>query len=287
VTLAYKKKGSFNRGIFNTLQCNVLIPWTCINDVDSSTVAAWNHIFVDSGVDASLTKLKHRLTTSEAKREIVKHAKLVSLVREEVNYITSNLTQSHLFILTDQIGMTLNLYGTEAIMETLESVNLGTGTSFALEHTGINGISMAMQLEETVVVQGKEHHLQLFSGWGCICMPIRVGVEIKAYLDLSFKADMDVTFAVPLLEQVVRRVECQLANNCPEVKRAQVYALFDQYQLTCREKEIGFLWLSNETVEDIASKLHISIGTVRTVFKRVYKKSKVCNKGEFIIKFFV
>lgn len=64
-----------------------------------------------------------------------------------------------------------------------------------------------------------------------------------------------------------------------------VYAKFNIYRLSPRQKEIGYLWLQNYSAKDIALKLNIANSTVYTVIKEIYKKTEANGRGGFMIKF--
>lgn len=90
---------------------------------------------------------------------------------------------------------------------------------------------------------------------------------------------------MPLIERLAKSVQEKLSPKNPLVYKEQVYALFDQYDLTNREKEIAFGWLENKNVPEIADICGISQNTVRTFIKKIYAKTRVHHKGAFLKKF--
>lgn len=193
----------------------------------------------------------------------------------------------HLFMLAGPCGTVIDLPGTDTdLVESLSSEHsLGVGTDMSLPSAGINAISLAMLLDETVVVRGPEHTLPLFSGWLCICCPLKAGFETIGYIKLSLPADTDIRIAVPLLETLAKKIEHRTILADPLALGKYLDRVFSACALTRREREIAVLWINNATVDEIASALHLAKGTVQQVIKKIYHKTGVNGHCEFILKF--
>lgn len=261
--------------------------WESLSDVDPAMLKLWDKVFQSSGLSSNSSWLSHRLKAEFRNKYMHKYRGLISSVREALNVVHSTLIKPHMFILTDQDGVVLDLVGSKEIVSGMENYNIGIGTSFSMQHTGINAISVAMELESTTIIQAQEHHLNLFSDWSCICSPISVKDQILGYLNFSVSKKEDISFAVPLLEHIVERIEDDLSLKDPELNKTKIYKQLEKFGLTKREKEIGYLWLRNESIKEIASNLFISESTVRSVVKSIYKKTRVDGHVSYITKFLV
>ncbi len=273
-------------GVFTNLS-DIKHSWTCLSDISREQLEQWNDSFAASGISPATHQLIVRVPLEIAKQKVTDHSTFISQTNEVIRSLHEQLCTPHFFILTDADGMMLDAVSFNSALQLLENINIGLGTLFALDCGGINAISMAMLLHSTVVLKGTEHTLDLFKDWTCICFPIKNGESVVGYLDLSFKSDIEVTFAVPLLERAIREIEKKLQNLNPEIKQKKIIELFDAYSLSIREKEVGYRWLQNQSALQIATSMGITEGTVRNMLKKVYAKTGICDKGQFIRKFIV
>jgi len=183
-----------------------------------------------------------------------------------------------LLLMTTANGRVIYYGGTPSAVSKIEEDGLHIGSSFSIEHAGINAISLCHHVKQTVVVQGAEHSLSEFSNWNCLCTPIMVDGDMLGMLDLSFDHLTNIAFAVPLLLQMVNQItDLYSLEKTSEGLREEK---FNAYSFTKREKEIAVAWLENKTVPEIASELTISEQTVRTFIKKIYAKTNVGSKGD-------
>jgi len=255
-----------------------------LSDIQKSLVERWRNLFLQSDIDPNTKKLLYRWDIDS---RYSNHGYLLNIIREIISTNQLNSTSSHVFIVTDEEGTVLETFGTELMMQRLEEINLGKGTSLALKHTGINGVSIAVELKSPVIVKGDEHDLALFSGWTCICAPIFVNNNAVAFINLSFHINSEVTFAIPFLRLLSNKVQEKLfiIRNNVSTSNAKINKIFDAYQFTSREKEIAVLWLRNKSYSEIASELYLSCETVRCHIKKIHQKTGAKNKVDFITKF--
>ncbi|GKS09873.1 hypothetical protein YDYSY3_08730 [Paenibacillus chitinolyticus] len=259
--------------------------WYCLADICPIKARKWMESFDVRGICSDTIRLNDRLSSPDIEHLTQRYEWLISIAREELAALNIAIFVPHVFVISDPYGIAIELIGKEDTIVGLELINFGVGTSFAIESTGFNAISLAMKLESTTVVQGKEHSLDLFQNWSCICVPIRLNGAVYGYVDFSFNTNMDVTFAVTLIEKTVCLIEKKLERKNPEYKLEKMEKLFEQFGLTKREKEIACGWLQNKSVMDMANVLGITEGTIRNMLKKVYAKTGVCNKGDFFRKF--
>jgi transcriptional regulator of acetoin/glycerol metabolism len=240
--------------------------------------------FRSKGINPNLPRLKAEKTEQLIKRK-QKNAELVQFTAAEVGPCSESVAVPHIFVLTDAEGVAIYLRYPEPIGASLTSIGLDEGVSFALCNLGINGVSMAMERQSIVVVRGAEHDIKLFTDWTCLCIPIRAHGQIRGYLDLSFHHDYDVEFAVPLLYEIVGKIEKRLMDDSQKQNKVQLSEVFNRFGLTNREKEAASGWLQNHSALRIAADMGITEGTVRNLIKSVYRKTNVNDKGNFIREF--
>lgn len=252
--------------------------WVNLSDIDEHVRKEWNTAFLSTGMDPK-SKVINSLAFHEKQRVIEKT--LISIVREELDLIKVTINKPYVFVLTDHNAVALDVIGPKVILDSLEQHNVGVGTSFALEHAGINAISVAMLLHRIAIVQGGEHSLDFFTHWSCVCLPIHIGSKIFGYLDLSLGADEDVTLAVPLIEYIVRNVEHILERIDPEARKMWIIERLSRYDLTNKEKEVGYYWFEGKTRPEIAKIFILSENTVRTHINNLSEKMGVRGRVEF------
>jgi transcriptional regulator of acetoin/glycerol metabolism len=214
------------------------------------------------------------------------NARVIQIVNQQISLITKSMNKSIVFILTNINGVVLAVHGREEMINKLDiEQNLGIGTSFIMEHAGVNAISVAKELKEDVFVRGSEHNLKMFSEWSCFCGPIRSEEGIIAYLDMSFAKHEDHFLAGLVFDLVMRNIHYTIQSTSPVLQKEKIYDNFNNFKLSPREKEIGYGWLMNHSALRMAKELGIVEGTVRNVLKNVYRKTGVCDKGQFIRRF--
>lgn len=205
---------------------------------------------------------------------------IVSIVDVSVLPLSQSITVPHFFVFASEDLVIIKLYGTESVVRELKSVGVSPGISLDMHTAGINAISVCKAMDNSSVVIGREHTLELFSGWACVCSPINTNQGVIGFLDLSFHCSIDTTFSVPMLKQMAR----DIAARITALSRTEAPS-FPGCQLTERETEVAMAWLENCTVPEIASKCGIKESTVRTYLKNIYYKLKISSKGELFIKY--
>lgn len=255
-----------------------------LSDIQESLIKQWRGIFRRSKIDCNTRRLPYRWNIDP--HHTVYNC-LLEIIREEISAHHLNTSSSHVFIVTDENGVVLETFGKESLLQRMEEMNLGKGTSLDLKYSGINGVSLAKELKRPVIVRGDEHDLALFSGWTCICTPIVDNDGNVAYLDLSFHYNADITFAIPFLKLLSNKIQeklCSTKKYFSFNSNSKISNLFDAFRLTPREKEIATLWLHNKTYTEIASELFLSSETVRCYIKKIHQKTGAKNKADFIKK---
>ncbi|PEY81757.1 hypothetical protein COI77_26025 [Bacillus thuringiensis] len=203
----------------------------------------------------------------------------ISIIHEELEYLSNYIARPHSFIFSGPRGYILN------VLNVNTDIDINIGESFNTLHMGINAIGLAKETNEMSVVIGNQHSSNQFWGYSCICTPIKTNTRTVGFLDLTFPETENITFAIPMMKQLAKNIEGEIIKLCPTYQQEKAYALFNNYNLTTREKEIAFGWLNNLSCEEIASINSISTHTVRTHIKHIYSKTNAFNKGDFVSKF--
>lgn len=253
--------------------------WTELCDVNRIKLAEWDEERKKCTFNPSVASMPHVLEVDPSKN--LENFQLKETI-EEGNELFASLCNSCAFIYTDPLGRVKSIFGTDEIKNNFHSINIRPGTSFQFAHAGLNAISMAMDLQKMVVVRGSEHDMELFEPWTCICTPLFLGDEVQGYLDLSFSCDSNLHLVAMLFNIIVLDIEKKMALRHPEIQKNRLYNLFEQYKMTKREKEVGYQWFQGDSALKIAHCLGIAEGTVRLMIKKIYEKTKVRDRGQFI-----
>ncbi|GMK41988.1 hypothetical protein PCCS19_50470 [Paenibacillus sp. CCS19] len=258
--------------------------WSTLRDFRPSFLIGLRNKFNKGGNNERLIRLvAERQEMIEARKQ--RNASLITSAKPVLERMSSLLGIPHFFMLTDQEGVVLHLHYPDKLVSNFDQVGLKEGVPFNVQSLGINSVSLAMEIQGTAIVRGEEHDAHLFHDWSCACVPIRKEDCIKGYLSLSYYQTFDITLAVPMVEKAAEEIERGLLSSCSERKANRVMRQFDTYGLTAREKEAAYGWLTNSSTLRIAADMGITEGTVRNMIKRVYAKTKIGDKGEFIRRF--
>jgi DNA-binding CsgD family transcriptional regulator len=225
------------------------------------------------------------LSMSEMKERLIERKEILHLLQEETRSMNNMLSIPFMLVIADLDGTVVDYRGTDSLKGYFERNNIRKGTSFAMKYLGVNAISLSMEHQAVSVVIGEEHSNKFFAELSWVCTPMRIKNVIIGYLGLCFHYLHEVTFALPLIEHLARKIEDKLPQKDPVLQKELTYSLFDQYKLTNREKEIAYGWLENKNVPEIADIYGISESTVRTFIKKIYAKTEVNHKGAFLKKF--
>lgn len=246
--------------------------WKQVSDTDLLTLLKANHS-------------PAILNRSEITERLIKKKETLCLLQDEIRDMDHLVSIPYLFIFADSDGTVLDYSGTDSLIRFFERNRIIYGTSLAMKNAGINAVSLSMELQSLSVVIGSEHRNRLFSEIACVCSPIQTKNGIMGYLGLSFHSLHEVTFAIPLIERIAQNIQDKVPQKDPAYQKERIYTLFGEYRLTNREKEIAYGWLENKNVPEIADMYDISPNTVRTYIKKIYAKTNVNHKGEFLKKF--
>lgn len=259
--------------------------WQTVSSLDHSLLMGWNEHRQCPQQQSYYMKsrMKDRIAGERLQQQKKRHQSLIEVATKHCNTAMSSMYKSVIFFVTTVDGAVLTIAGPQEIMDSLNRYyNVGEGSLFTIQNAGLNAISIAVELEEWVFLSGADHDLELFKEWNCFCSPIRRHGKIIGYFDMSFSVRDDHLLMASLFRNTLDGIEAELQRSD---QRELVCERFQSYRLSPREKEVGYMWLNNYSALRIASELGITEGTVRNMIKKVYKKTEVNDKGQFMRKF--
>ncbi|MWC28970.1 helix-turn-helix transcriptional regulator [Paenibacillus sp. MMS18-CY102] len=269
------------KSLFNDLNNSSKRFWVEVDDLDWSVLSQLNQCYKTASTGAGTEK-----SSTEPSSIIIEQFQAISSVfRQTMEPLSKSLLMPHLFLLLTPDAQVIDYEGTSNVIENLHVLGIHKGCSLDVSAAGINAASLCQKMNRLSVVKGNEHTLHKFCNNYGLCAPIYNQETIVGMLGLTFDLAYQTIFAIPVLVQAIQGIEQQLKPNSI-LEQQKVFSDFDQYKLTPREKQIGYEWLENKTVQYISAKHKISELTVRTFIKRIYNKVNVCSKGDFIRRFY-
>ncbi|SDT19944.1 regulatory protein, luxR family [Paenibacillaceae bacterium GAS479] len=234
----------------------------------------------DARYDSAMGHLIAPLASNQLNARLAALYPMMKKAKKEINGLIDRFPFPWFFILTDQEGIIMDIYGPATVKERLNQIEMKPGASLSMHHAGVNAVSVSILTSKKSCVQYKEHEMDLFHQFVCLCCPIRLNGQIVGYLDLSHSYSFDIEITVPLMEMLVQSVERILSAGLASL------AALDRAKLTPREKDVAHLWVQGRTANEIGWELGITEGTVRNMVKKIYVKTYVKDKAEFVRRFY-
>lgn len=220
---------------------------------------------------------------SEESREQIYHRAMISSIRSEMNKLSQLISIPYVVFLTDKAGTILELVcSSTGTREEMDRAELRPGVSLCRQLSGMNAVSLAMEVNCIGVVRGAEHSDRTFHNWNCICAPLQDENTIYGYVDISFYRGEPVEFAIPFVQQIAENIMEKWMEKNPEMQQYRLEAALQEYKLTAREQDVARLWLLEKSALHIGSDLGISEGTVRNMLKSIYSKMRVNDRFQFV-----
>jgi len=153
---------------------------------------------------------------------------------------------------------------------------------------GLNAFVLAKRLGRIRAVAGAVHTCPQFKGMWTVAVPF--GKEPLGYVGLFFSTYRDphgyALWLIDMAEQIERELRAgggeAERGTLSESEKERERAGFLEKMLTVREREVLDLVLEGLSDEAIGQKLHISVWTVRTHRKNVYRKLGVSTLRELV-----
>ncbi|WP_379157380.1 LuxR C-terminal-related transcriptional regulator [Paenibacillus sp. sgz5001063] len=207
---------------------------------------------------------------------------MVSSMRAEMVAISQFIPIPYVVFLADEEGWILDLIcSSRSLQENMDHAGLGAGINLSKRYSGLNAVSLAMEMNLIGVVRGMEHTDASFQSWNCVCAPLSLDGGTLGYVDISFDSKQPIDFAIPFVQQLADNVAYKRMVNNASLQKFRLDMVLSKYKLTAREKEVAALWLTDKSALHISSALGISEGSVRNVVKSIYIKMNVNDRSHF------
>jgi transcriptional regulator of acetoin/glycerol metabolism len=231
------------------------------------------------------------LPKNEFARCLANNALLITLVERVITLDHyAGPQKDHIYILCDPELTALRIFATPMVLVAAENIGVRPGTVFTEESCGTNALALAKVQNRLVAVRGEQHYCRLFKDWWCVAIPVKdPSGSILGYLDISIHAAKDLVSTIALLKTLLTLIEKEfLLVNLNQVSgRSRLLPSLPpevERELTLREQEILQFVSSGLTNEEIATKLMLSIETVKTHRRNIYRKLGVKKPRKFLRK---
>ncbi|MEK4325914.1 LuxR C-terminal-related transcriptional regulator [Paenibacillus sp. FSL R7-0312] len=254
--------------------------WSVPGDLEAQQLEAFRPLDAEQ---IELHSGQSGVSFPEESKEHIYHRAMISSIRSEMNKLSQLLSIPYVVFLTDKAGTILELVCSSPVTrEEMEQAELRPGVSLCRQHSGMNAVSLAMEMNCIGVVRGAEHSDQAFQNWNCVCAPLQNEDTVFGYVDISFNRGEPIEFAIPFVQQIAENIMEKWMEKNPEMQQYRLEATLQEYKLTAREQDVARLWLLEKSALHIGSDLGISEGTVRNMLKSIYSKMRVNDRFQFV-----
>ena len=240
-------------------------------------------------VPVNIDKLRVILPEPVLAPRLAKHLPFITAAEGIIDPICRT-SKEYTFILSDAELMTLKTFAAPVTLTAAAKAGIIPGAVFSEKSCGTNALALAKEHQRLVTVRGEQHYCQIFKEWWCVAGPVRNPTgHISGYLDISMPASRELGLAVALLKTLITAIEKELlllnfeqtaASALPPVLHPQIKQL-----LTTREQQVLELLLQGFTSTEIATTLSLSVSTVSTHRKNIYKSLDVNGLRGLVSKF--
>ncbi|WP_239717087.1 LuxR C-terminal-related transcriptional regulator [Paenibacillus sp. 19GGS1-52] len=251
--------------------------WYLLDDLEEQLSSSFKQIeFADLKLHSSFNAF------SVNEKKSVYHTAMIQAIRTEMMKISGYISIPFIIFLADEYGYILDLISSSPDMqEDMNKVGLDTGVCLSKQYSGLNAVSLAMEMDCIGVVRGEEHSDATFKDWNCVCAPLYLDGAVQGYVDISFNRGQQIEFAIPFVQQIAENIMEKWMNKNSDLQRYRLETSFNDYKLTAREKEVALLWLMEKSALHASTELGISEGTVRNMIKSIYAKLNVSDRWQF------
>ncbi|MGQ9513373.1 LuxR C-terminal-related transcriptional regulator, partial [Thermodesulfitimonas sp.] len=181
----------------------------------------------------------------------------------------------------------LKIFAAPEVLAAIEEAGIKPGTVFTEESCGTNALALAREYNRLVAIRGEQHYCKLFKDWWCVASPVRDHEgRIWGFLDISLHAEKELVSTIALLQTLVESIEDKLSrlsfDYAGQRTSSPPFLLPEmERELSPRQEEILQLLTSGLTNEEIAKECFISVDTVKTHCRNIYRRIGVKNPREF------
>jgi transcriptional regulator of acetoin/glycerol metabolism len=246
-------------------------------------------------VPPGLTEPRRILAETELGSCLKANAVLIAIVEEVITPVCrAGLQREYIYILCDPDLVGLKVFAVPEVSVAAEKAGVKPGTVFTEESCGTNALALARERNCLVAIRGEQHYCRFFKNWWCVAAPVKEHTgKILGFLDISMHAEKELGLATAHLQALVNSIERELylrelqqKLQHSSVGLAPTLALPPEVEreLTQREREVLQLILEWLDEKEIARRLYISIDTVKTHRRNIYRKLDVSNFRELLTK---
>ncbi|WP_379147276.1 LuxR C-terminal-related transcriptional regulator [Paenibacillus sp. sgz500992] len=253
--------------------------WCLPGDLKEEQLKSFQPVAKQEGaIPAELTAV----SSNEKCKDRIYHTAMIASIRNEMKKISHFISIPYVVFLTGKEGVILELVSSSPDLQAdMLQAGMGVGVSLEGQYSGLNAVSLAMEMNCIGVVRGEEHSNIVFKGWNCVCAPLQRDGKVYGYVDISFNKNEQIEFAIPFVQQVAENISEKWMEQHPEMQQYRLEASFQEFRLTAREQDVSRLWLMEKSALHIANELGISEGTVRNMVKNIYSKMRVNDRWQF------
>lgn len=252
--------------------------WCSPDDLPAAQAAS----FHPSNSSNTYSPLQSPVVSCVKENKAIYSEAMVSSMRAEMVAISQFIPIPYVVFLADEEGWILDLIcSSRSLQENMDQAGLSAGINLSKRYSGLNAVSLAMEMNLIGVVRGEEHTDAAFQSWNCVCAPLILDGGTHGYVDISFDSKQQIDFAIPFVQQLADNVAYKRMVNNESLQKFRRDTVFGEYRLTAREKEVAALWLADKSALHISSALGISEGSVRNVVKSIYIKMNVNDRSHF------
>ncbi|WP_339318623.1 LuxR C-terminal-related transcriptional regulator [Paenibacillus sp. FSL R10-2734] len=249
--------------------------WFTVEDLDKK--------YDDSLCECCQSGSNSAMVNSCSIEELVPNEILVEVLHSELAKITEFLSFPFVFFLTDRSGNIMDIVSPfEKVHEKLEHFGIKSGTNLSKQFSGLNAVSLAMEVKSIAVVRGYEHNMPMFKEWNCVCAPIKVNGLICGYINISFEAHRPIGFSILFIKQLSEKIVLRLKERSPGLIEYSFQEKCNSYHLSPRERDVAYHWSLRKGALQISNDLNVTEGTVRNIVKSIYSKMNISERWELI-----
>jgi sigma-54 dependent transcriptional regulator, acetoin dehydrogenase operon transcriptional activator AcoR len=181
------------------------------------------------GIDPEEGIPRIMLGARDLDKKRMKNQDLLDISRPYMDELDTFLGENHgnVIILTDRIGVILEVSGDSEDVKKAAALNLKTGANMDEKSIGTNAMGTAIREGRAVQVRGSEHFVKAFQRWSCSAAPIYdTNNEIVGTLNLTSDEARHHPYTLGLVGATVKAIESRIHNSSvqKQLYDAQQYA---------------------------------------------------------------
>jgi len=213
-------------------------------------------------------RLKHLLSKNDT---------LCKVFRKELGEIKKRIEHTMIFLLTDNQGIVLDFDMSEHYKNIGLESKFSRGLDFSEASAGTNSISLSIELDQAVELNGNQHYLDLFKQWHCYATPIVYNQKTIGYLNISSDI-INLSNEIIIINNLIAKSMSIAYSSHLKSNTAK------QYNLSTTQLHILKSICEGKKVSAIASEMYLSKDTVNYHKKRIFKSLDVYSSYQAIAK---